>query len=521
LTRLLRYDEFVRSARLAAFVTFVVEETLAGRHEGLKGYTIGTTALGRDPTFDPQIDPTVRVTALRLRRTLGDYYRTEGADDPVQIQLPKGTYVPAFVARSVTPRNDPLPAPPVLREVEVQPDPWDESVPVLVVPIRCLDQPPSSTATWLTENIMNEVAKHDRVSPILTPEPSASDERTREIAMMLGVRYVLAGFARTTPTGGRVGVSITDVRTGIRLWGDDLRCDPSDESGPESVQEVARTIGSRVGDVYGVVKTSVFGDARHKPVGSLSVLEVTVLFTEYKFRQYPDPSLSFEHLFRSVEHALRRRPNDYILTAILAVLCLDEHMFMLRRDQPDMLVRGTNLAHRAVALDPDGMQSRLASAYAHLANRRAREAILASERVVELAPMSGYFVGNAGWFIALAGEWERGITIMERGMRLVPRYPRWFHSAKCLFAYRQGDYETALTESMQFETSAMAWSPLLRAAVLAQLGRTEAAREALAATIDAAPVIATDSETYLSRFIVHDDLVDQLLDGLGKAGLRF
>lgn len=99
LDRVLASSDFASSPRLAAFLRFVVESTLEGRAEALKGYTIAVEALGRPPSFDPQSDPIVRVEATRLRRALERYYATIGADDPVIIDVPKGGYVPQFRSR--------------------------------------------------------------------------------------------------------------------------------------------------------------------------------------------------------------------------------------------------------------------------------------------------------------------------------------------------------------------------------------------------------------------------------------
>lgn len=100
LARLLASNDFVASPQLAAFLRHVVEQTLAGRQETIKGYTIATEALGRDASFDPQADPIVRVEATRLRRALERYYRTTGRHDPVEITIAKGAYVPRFRRRT-------------------------------------------------------------------------------------------------------------------------------------------------------------------------------------------------------------------------------------------------------------------------------------------------------------------------------------------------------------------------------------------------------------------------------------
>src|SRR5271167_5122014 len=62
----------------------------------IKEFQIATELFGRQPDFDPQLDSMVRVQAGRLRSKLGEYYGSEGADDPVWVELPKGTYVLTF-----------------------------------------------------------------------------------------------------------------------------------------------------------------------------------------------------------------------------------------------------------------------------------------------------------------------------------------------------------------------------------------------------------------------------------------
>lgn len=105
LDRIVSSPLLAKSPQLAHFLIFIVEETLGGRGNRLKAYTIATDALGRDADFDPQSDPIVRVEAGRLRRALEQYYATEGRDDPLTIELPLGHYVPVFRDNAVAPRD--------------------------------------------------------------------------------------------------------------------------------------------------------------------------------------------------------------------------------------------------------------------------------------------------------------------------------------------------------------------------------------------------------------------------------
>ncbi len=99
LDRIIRSGSFVQSPRRQRFLEYIINETLAGRGQRLKGYNIALEVFGRSETFDPAVDPIVRIEAGRIRERLRDYYRAEGQRDPIYIQLPKGTYTPKFEFR--------------------------------------------------------------------------------------------------------------------------------------------------------------------------------------------------------------------------------------------------------------------------------------------------------------------------------------------------------------------------------------------------------------------------------------
>ncbi|MGI9482372.1 MAG: hypothetical protein ACR2OR_08450 [Hyphomicrobiales bacterium] len=95
LDRVLASDVFKNKDRLHVFLRYVVEEELEGRAESIRGKNIAKDAFGRE-LGDGDTENVVRAHARRVRQCLGEYYRTGGTQDRVQIKLESGSYVPLF-----------------------------------------------------------------------------------------------------------------------------------------------------------------------------------------------------------------------------------------------------------------------------------------------------------------------------------------------------------------------------------------------------------------------------------------
>ncbi len=112
LTRVLGSTTFAGSARHRAFLDAIGRHHLSDpRAEPLKEFALGVDVFGRSlDDFDPQIDNIVRVEARRLRERLRQYYDTEGRDDPVVVDVPRGGYGVNFERRpAVGPTSAALP----------------------------------------------------------------------------------------------------------------------------------------------------------------------------------------------------------------------------------------------------------------------------------------------------------------------------------------------------------------------------------------------------------------------------
>jgi hypothetical protein len=98
------------SESLKSFLRFVVDKAAENDENQLKEYVIATEVFGRGSDFDSRIDSVVRVQAGRLRTKLQEYYTTEGKDDLVIIDLPKGQYTPVFSYKRRDANGEPLKA---------------------------------------------------------------------------------------------------------------------------------------------------------------------------------------------------------------------------------------------------------------------------------------------------------------------------------------------------------------------------------------------------------------------------
>jgi hypothetical protein len=114
---------FVGSEPLRGVLLYLSQHTLEYPGTTVKEYEIATQVLGRNTNFDSRIDSTVRAIASRLRSKLTEYYVREGQNDPILVDLPKGSYALSFSSRANAlhtqpehptfdePRSLPAPAP--------------------------------------------------------------------------------------------------------------------------------------------------------------------------------------------------------------------------------------------------------------------------------------------------------------------------------------------------------------------------------------------------------------------------
>ena len=88
------------SESLCRLLRYLAQKELETPGVHVKEYQIATEVFGRPADFNPQVDSTIRVQAARLRSKLSDYYSADGLNDPIVVDLPRGSYSLQFRRRS-------------------------------------------------------------------------------------------------------------------------------------------------------------------------------------------------------------------------------------------------------------------------------------------------------------------------------------------------------------------------------------------------------------------------------------
>src|ERR1700710_1065642 len=99
--RIVHSEQFRSSEVLRRLLTFLSEKAIAGEADNLKEYVVAIDGLGKPATYDPQHNSAVRIQMGRLRQRLAEYYRSEGENDPIVVDLPKGRFRLTFEQRSL------------------------------------------------------------------------------------------------------------------------------------------------------------------------------------------------------------------------------------------------------------------------------------------------------------------------------------------------------------------------------------------------------------------------------------
>jgi adenylate cyclase len=517
LDRILVHREFQATDKMRDFFRFVVEETLADRQHRIKGYTIATRVFGRGDDFDAAQDPIVSIQASRLRRALERYYLVAGGRDPIFIDIPKGRYIPSFAAQAVEPDTI-RPGGSASGELEGD-SPVGPSVAVLVFENLTGDPEQLFLTIGLTDELVTEMNRFQDI--VVLPCQRASQTvglpaDPIEQARASGARFVLQGTVRRDVKTVKVSAHLTDAKSGRQIWAEAYTHPLEASSLIATQEEIARSVVAAIGSEYGIIARRLSAESRKKPPAELDTYEAMLRY--YSHQIVPSPESS-KACFLALQRAAEREPEYGPAWSALATLhCQMYSMDVPGFDQP--LDTALRYARRGVSLEPGSQLGRLILAYACYLADDSDSFLHEIETALALNPNSPYTVGTAGYFHVMRGEFERGLPLLDRAIAVNPCHPSWFHGGYVVDHLRRLNYEGALVEVQNHSPFQSFWLPVVHAAILGKkLGRIDEAKVHIEEVAEQKPDFASRAHGLFWRTLKIDALIDDLIDGLRRAGL--
>lgn len=511
LDRLTGVPPLSRSARLSGFLRYLVDETLAGRAQAISGYTIGIDVFKRPESFDPTVDSIVRVEAGRLRRRLAEYYREAGQDDPVEISLPKGNYVPKFAARShpddAASRAAPAP---------------DRGPSIAVLPFQNYSANAGDQyfADGLTEETIANLARFKDLfvfSRTTTAKLHADGADIRTLRAVLGVTFVLESSVRSSPGKVRVAARLIDAATDGHIFVEHFERGSTPEGVFEIQDEIARLVASRVADRYGPLGRYIARASRSGRSRRWDTYMWVFRFYEYYATHRPDLHLEVRD---GLEATVQSDLESSDAWAALAAIYLDEYRFHLneRNDFPAR-DRALEAALRSVACDPDNAMAYQFLAVIYYHRGEFAEFEIAAARALELNPGHADMLADIGMCYAYAGHWDRGLELTKRAHDMSPVHPGWYHMVPACRKLLDNDPIGAVNELKQVPMTGFFWYHAMLACFHGWAGRDADAANERQALLSIMPAFADIALQECAIWTVNEELTAKIAEGWRKAGL--
>jgi tetratricopeptide (TPR) repeat protein len=549
---------FSASPQLAAFLRFVVEAALDGQSDRIKGYTIAVEALGRDASFDPQSDPIVRVEAGRLRRALDRYYAEAGQNDPIVIDLPRGSYVPVFQRRAMPPpvgsgstvvsmvRAVALPGKTtwialacglaayafvdlVLLDqlrmgsqeqsaAALSPQPAHAGdkrsfvgPSIYIAPVMVSGNPIllAPTSSMLEARLRDVFARFDDVT-VISELPNAATQRRPP------ADYRLVTAMEPAPNGTlNLRFQLIDAADGSIAW--TRMVERLDTSGDmRSVQvglthEIAGELLPSVGVIHARERAKEAARHDREP-------RYACLLDSFRYFRAADRS-QHDAVRTCLEAAVARDPTFASGFSSLARLYFREYLIGASEDAGlRSLDRALNAARQAIDVNPGNVRAYHVLMDVHMARGEIAEAMAAGDRALALNPYDSSGVIQYASHLVLLGDIDRGIGMLRERVRYLGAMPMRYTFVHAMAAYLKSDFTTALAYANQLAVDEFPFGLVIQAAARLKVGDREGARAAAARLAELRPNWRKDPRRELKKFLPLPWVVDRIETDLREAG---
>jgi TolB-like protein len=429
LDRILRSGPFQKSRRRQRFLEYIVTETLAGR--SVKGYDVALEVFGRPESFDPAVDPVVRVEAGRLREKLREYYAADGQDDRIRIDLPKGTYTPQIEFRCEDgPRIARQKARPT-QELTTFP-----SVAVLPFDDLSAGRNLGYFGDGVAEDIITALSRFPDLAVVartssFTYKGKAVD--IRRVGQELGVGYVVEGSVRKDGDRLRIVSQLIETKNGEHVWAERF-----DRAGmdPWALQdEVTGKIVSAMTGEQGALKQAQYRQAWGKGATTLEEYDYYLRGHDQLMKYTRDGIERSGEIWRE---GLAKFPDSHLLNVKLAWHHLVRAANFVSDDPPADVRKAGELVRQVLANEHLSSQvARLANWVASHVLVRERDfdgALAVADRAVALAPYDTFMLSSLMMVLVQAGRLDQALQWADQAAARDPALG-WFYNHRKGWAY--------------------------------------------------------------------------------------
>jgi TolB-like protein len=525
LERIVSSPLFDASPRNRQFLTFVVEETLAGRGVRIKAYTVATGVFGRADDFDPMQDSIVRIEAARLRRALDHFYMKEGDGKGIRIAMPKGTYVPEFqlVGQAV---EEPQPAL-HLGAVDTTRPLHDLGPRILIQPFEQEDYAGAypRMGKAFTRRLIAALTRFTElfVYGADTSERLGMDGGDSIDRDALVADYMTSGTVIVSEKQLQVELLLSRARDGRSVWtyeaGRKFEIDvkPADIDAfcAEIAGQVARIIAERDGIMDSQAREWA-GAAPQHFAGYMKLMA----FQDY-WRSL-DTSL-FEPLRRDLEETIVADPRFAAAYACLSMLYSNAARYGIDVSSVcrSPLDRALGLALKAIHLAPSSSRAYHARAIVEWFSGKALESIATLDHARSLNPNDSELLAELGFRRAMRMEWNLAVPLIKEAYVRNPLQPPQYRMALFFYHFAEGRYDEALRWANATDAPGIADLHVAAAAALSRRGRIDEAHSRLQVAERLAPGLRRALGDQLAFSQIHPDLVAMIMEAVGRADQRW
>lgn len=505
LKRILKFPVFENSQVLSAFLTFIIEETVAGREHSLKEYTIGMQVLSKKSGYDPQTDASVRIHAGRLRRALDEYYQGPGERDAVFISVPKGTYIPKFEL-GVPVKNEP-------EKVVIQNRPT-----LAVLPFHFQDENAMlSLADGLCDQLCTELTNFHELSVVSYYSSRKIAGRitdSKEAGLLLDVKYLLTGSIQENGPMIRVRVQLIQTSTQRQVWAASYEKEKTALSTFLIQDDIVKHVVNQVAGSHGII----FREAARISPGThiLDIKLYDAIFWYYHMVNNQNETV-FTKALKSMKEAVQIDPQYALGWAILSETYVAGFFNGFDSHTENPLEEAVRCGKESLKTDLRCGHAYQSLALAYLFQHKKEECFKIVEQWISLNSNAAGIAGGIGFTLICLGEYERGYTLLTDSIRLNPYYPWWFNGGLSFYHFNKNEFEDAIYWADKMHLFSPRWELIMKIASYAENGKTNDALAHAHQLRDIFPEVNHAKEPYIRAFLQSNKLANRLISSLEEA----